>query len=144
MGNARKIAHDLLPPILEKFGLESAIEELVDEYNMSKKVNIKSNIEYPKGELDKTQELHVFRVFQELINNSVRHGKSKNIALDFVKNKEDISIDYKDDGVGFSQEIIDQKKGLGMKNIESRVELLNGELIIQSAIDEGIKVSIIF
>lgn len=144
LGNARKIAHDLLPPILSKFGLQPAIEELIDEYNMSKKVYIESNIEYPDGELDKTQELHVFRIVQELVNNSVRHGKSENISLDFTKGQEDLSIDYRDDGVGFSQEILDQKKGLGMKNIESRVELLNGELMIQSAIDEGIKVSIIF
>lgn len=144
LGNARKIAHDLLPPILEKFGLRSAIEELVDEFNMSRKVLIDSNIEYPQSKLTPTQELHVFRIIQELVNNSVRHGKAEKIDLDFVENNKDLSIHYKDNGIGFSADVIEEKKGLGMKNIESRVELLNGDLLIKSAIDEGIEVSIIF
>ena len=144
LGNARKIAHDLLPPILEKFGLQSAIEELVDEFNMSRKVYIESNIEYPEDRLSSTQELHVFRIVQELVNNSVRHGKAERIDLDFMEKDEELALNYKDNGVGFSAEVIEEKKGLGMKNIESRVELLNGDLLIKSAIDEGIEVSIIF
>ena len=142
--SARKIAHDLLPPILDKFGLQSALEELVDNYNSSKKVFIDLNVDYPKDFLNKTQELHVFRIAQELINNSVRHGKAQNIKLDFSKHDEELCLSYKDDGVGFSTEIINKKKGLGMKNIESRVELLNGEILVKSAIEEGIFVSITF
>ena len=142
--SARKIAHDLLPPILEKFGLVPAIEELADSYNTSKKVDLQADVEYPKERLNKTQELHVFRVIQELINNSIRHGKAKEINISLLENNGDLSLTYADNGVGFSQEIISEKKGLGMKNIESRVELLNGELTIKSAIDKGIFVSIIF
>ncbi len=144
LASARKIAHDLMPPILEKFGLQSAIEELVDEYNTSKKVAIESDIAYPENHLTKTQELHVFRVVQELMSNSIRHGKAKEINISFQKKSDDLTIEYKDNGVGFSEEIINQKKGLGMKNIESRIELLNGELTIKSAIKKGIYVSIIF
>lgn len=144
LGNARKIAHDLLPPILEKFGLQSAIEELVDEFNVSKKVMIDSNIEYPQNKLTPTQELHVFRIIQELVNNSVRHGKAEKIDLDFIEKEKELSLNYKDNGIGFSAHVIEEKKGLGMKNIESRVELLNGDLMIKSAIDKGIEVSIIF
>lgn len=144
LSNARKIAHDLLPPILEKFGLQSALEELVDEYNTSKKVFIDSNIEYPNEKLSSTQELHVFRIVQELINNSVRHGKAAKIDLEFMTKDDELALNYKDNGIGFSAEVIEEKKGLGMKNIESRVELLNGDLLIKSAIDKGIEVSIIF
>ena len=144
LSNARKIAHDLLPPILEKFGLESALEELVDEYNMSKKVSIASNIVYPKQQLTSTQELHVFRIVQELVNNSIRHGKAGKINFDFIAKNEELSLQYKDNGTGFSAEVLEDKKGLGMKNIESRVELLDGDLLIKSAIEKGIEVSIIF
>tara|TARA_R110002073_G_scaffold108336_9_gene243637 strand:+ start:69425 stop:70216 length:792 start_codon:yes stop_codon:yes gene_type:complete len=144
LGSARKIAHDLLPPILEKFGLKSAIEELADDYNMSKKVAIKSEIQYPTDRLDKTQELHVFRIVQELINNSIRHGKAKNITLDFAVEEEKLILNYTDNGVGFNTNDSEQKKGLGMKNIESRIEILNGKLLIKSAINEGIEVSITF
>lgn len=142
--SARKIAHDLLPPILEKFGLEPAIEELADSYNTSKQVDLQADVDYPNERLNKTQELHVFRVIQELINNSIRHGKAKEINISLLENKGELSLTYADNGLGFSEEIIAEKKGLGMKNIESRVELLNGELTIKSAIDKGIFVSIIF
>ena len=144
IGNARKIAHDLLPPILEKFGLQSAIDELVDEYNLSKTVKIDSDIWYPEKRLSSTQELHVFRIIQELINNSVKHGQAEIININFKEKDEELNLNYRDNGVGFSAEVIEEKKGLGMKNIESRVELLNGDLLIKSAINEGIEVSIVF
>ena len=142
--SARKIAHDLLPPILEKFGLTSAIEELTDTYNTSKKVAIETQVEYPKDKLNKPQELHVFRIVQELINNSVRHGKAQSISLDFISKDDNLFLNYKDDGIGFDTDTVEQKKGLGMKNIESRVEILKGELIIKSALNNGINVSITF
>lgn len=144
LGSARKIAHNLLPPILEKFGLEAAVEELIDHYNTSKQVKILYDIHYPMDHLEKIQELHVFRIVQELINNSVRHGKAKEIHLSFAVEEDEITLNYKDNGVGFSTEVVEQKKGLGMKNIESRVEILNGVIITKSAIDEGIEVSVTF
>lgn len=144
IGTARKIAHDLLPPILGKFGLQSAIDELVDEYNLSKTVKIDSNIYYPEKRLSSTQELHVFRIIQELINNSIKHGQAENIDINFNEKDQELNLNYRDDGIGFSTEVFEEKKGLGMKNIESRVELLNGDLLIKSAVNEGIEVSIIF
>lgn len=144
IGTARKIAHDLLPPILGKFGLQSAIDELVDEYNLSKTVKIDSNIYYPEKRLSSTQELHVFRIIQELINNSIKHGQAENIDINFNEKDQELNLNYRDNGIGFSTEVFEEKKGLGMKNIESRVELLNGDLLIKSAVNEGIEVSIIF
>jgi two-component system NarL family sensor kinase len=135
--SARKIAHDLLPPILNKFGLESAIEELVDDFNTSKKIVISYQLEYPKYHLDKTLELHLFRILQELINNSIRHGKAKNINLVLKINNSKLHLSYSDNGIGFDLKRTQLQKGLGMKNIESRVELLNGTLKIDSKINSG-------
>ena len=139
---ARKIAHDLLPPILEKFGLQSAIEELIDDYNTSKKTLISYQLNYPNNHLNKTQELHLFRVLQELINNSLRHGKAKNINLVLEINNDSLNFNYSDNGIGFDSNLVEHKKGLGMKNIESRVELLNANLEIHSKINKGIQVTI--
>ena len=140
--SARKIAHDLLPPILDKFGLQSAIEELVDDFNTSKKVCISYTLNYPKNYLNKTLELHVFRVLQELINNSIRHGKAKNInlVLEFINSK--LLLNYSDDGKGFDLKRAQYQKGLGMKNIESRIELLNGKMNISSEINKGVHFTI--
>ena len=143
LSSARQIAHDLLPAILEEFGLFSAIEELIDDYNTSKKVTIVSEIEYPKSYLGKTEELHVFRIIQELINNSIKHGKATNIELDFIFKNNNLVLSYDDNGMGFFENEDSLKKGLGMKNIESRVELLNGKFTIKSEINKGVKALLI-
>ncbi len=135
--SARKIAHDLLPPILEKFGFQTAIEELVDDFNTTKKIVISYKLKYPKHHLNKTQELHLFRILQELINNSIRHGKAKNINLVIKIDDSKLHFKYSDDGIGFDIKRAHLQKGLGMKNIESRVELLNGTLKINSQIKKG-------
>jgi len=135
--SARKIAHDLLPPILDKFGLQSAIEELADDYNTSKKVVVSYQLKYQKDYLNKTKELHLFRILQELINNSIRHGKAKNINLVLETSNSKLYLNYSDDGVGFDTKKSQLKKGLGLKNIESRVELLNGILKISSENKSG-------
>ena len=135
--SARKIAHDLLPPILDKFGLKPAIEELADDFNRSKKTVISHQIEYPQNYLEKTQELHLFRILQELINNSIRHGKAKNITLDIEKRATTLHIAYSDNGVGFDAEQANLQKGLGLANIESRVNFLKGTLKIESKIRKG-------
>ncbi len=135
--SARKIAHDLLPPILDKFGLQSAIEELADDYNTSKKVVVSYQLKYQKDYLNKTKELHLFRILQELINNSIRHGKAKNINLVLETSNSKLYLNYSDDGVGFNTKKSQLKKGLGLKNIESRVELLNGILKISSENKSG-------
>jgi signal transduction histidine kinase len=135
--SARKIAHDLLPPILDKFGLQSAIEELVDDFNTSKKVLISYQLKYQKNYLNKTKELHLFRILQELINNSIRHGKAKSINLMLETENSKLNLSYSDDGIGFNLKNAQLKKGLGMKNIESRVELLSGKLKVNSTENNG-------
>ncbi|KAB8153505.1 sensor histidine kinase [Kordia sp. TARA_039_SRF] len=140
--SSRKIAHNLLPPILEKFGLGAALEELCDEFNNSKKVTVCYKIDYEAGRLSQDNELHVFRIVQELMNNSMRHGKAKGIELNFNPTKENLFLHYKDDGLGFDVEKIGVQKGLGLRNIESRVSLLQGEISYRSEKQKGVEVEI--
>ena len=141
--SARRIAHNLLPPILAEFGFKDAVEELADSFNNSKKINIEYNIEYPKKHLIPQNELHLFRITQELINNSIRHGKANNSTINIVFKTNELIFKYTDNGVGFNSKDTDTKKGLGMKNIESRVSLLNGKYSIGSEIGKGFKIVIV-
>jgi signal transduction histidine kinase len=141
--SARKIAHNLLPPILEEFGFKDAVEELADSFNNSRKINIDYTINYPKKLLIPQNELHLFRITQELINNSVRHGKANNSSIDIAYKGKELIFSYKDNGIGFNADNMDNKKGLGMKNIESRVSLLNGKYSIGSEIGNGFKILIV-
>ncbi|WP_343330911.1 sensor histidine kinase [Polaribacter staleyi] len=141
--SARKIAHNLLPPILEEFGFKDAVEELADSFNNSRKINIAYTINYPNKYLNPQNELHLFRITQELINNSVRHGKANNSTIHISQKNNKLIFSYTDNGIGFNTDNIDNKKGLGMKNIESRISLLNGQYSIGSEIGNGFKILIV-
>lgn len=134
--SARKIAHDLLPPILEKFGLKSALEELFEECTANTTIDIESNIE-ELSLLSKTNQLHLFRIVQELINNSVRHGKANELVIYMEQNIAGFIIRYQDNGIGFTVKDAKEKPGIGLQNIKSRVKILNGTLKIESTPNSG-------
>ena len=140
--SARKIAHNLLPPMLAKFGLKDTIEELADSFNNSKKVHIKYNINYPKEYLEPESELHVFRIIQELINNSIRHGKAKRSSININLKDRKLLIKYADNGIGFNIDKLNIKKGIGLKNIETRVALLKGNYKIKTQENKGFEIAI--
>lgn len=145
--STRRISHDLLPPIFDEFGIHVAIEELCANYSNSNSLEIDYHNHHKQvifDEIDKKNHLHLFRILQELVNNSIRHGKASKIKIELEKNESNRFLIYEDNGIGFddSQESI--KKGLGMKNIESRVEFLKGEFKIKSAINQGVHVVLNF
>ena len=123
-----------MPPILDKFGLQVALEELIDDFTQSKKIDIKHDIEAITY-LTKTENLHVFRIVQELINNAVRHGKASLINLDLKNTETGFSLHFKDNGKGFNLE--EKKSGIGLQNIQSRVDILSGSFAIDSAPNKG-------
>jgi len=142
--NSRKIAHNLLPPVFEKFGLHAGVEELCGEFESSKsvKTHYKNEIDFDDKDIDR--HLHVFRILQELMNNSIRHGKASEIWISFA-NKDGIkTCDYEDNGVGFDSSNSENQKGLGMKNIDSRISFLEGTIEINSEINKGIAVNFTF
>ncbi|MGX7668965.1 sensor histidine kinase [Flavobacterium pedocola] len=142
--DSRRLAHDLLPPVLEKFGLDAGIRELCLEFQSSKAVNVhyENHVDFDPSEVK--EHLHLFRILQELMNNSLRHGKAKNIQIAFHQLSKNTICKYTDDGIGFDVQQQKINKGLGMKNIESRVAMLNGRLIMDSEINKGTKVLITF
>lgn len=136
--NSRKIAHNLLPPVLEKFGLNAGIEELCAEFETSKSIKIHYNnaIDFDVNDIDR--QLHVFRILQELMNNSLRHGKATEIWISFEIENGISTCFYKDNGIGFDTQNFENHKGLGMKNIDSRISFLNGTMQINSELGQGI------
>lgn len=142
--NSRKIAHNLLPPVFEKFGLNAGVEELCEEFETSKavKVHYKNEIDFDDDEIDR--HLHVFRILQELMNNSLRHGKATEIWISFKNIATVATCYYEDNGVGFDSENTANQKGLGMKNIDSRISFLNGNIDVTSQINKGISVIFTF
>ncbi len=130
--SSRKIAHDLLPPILEKFGLKVALEELVEDYMKASNLQILHQINIGDG-LTKIDELHVFRIVQELINNALKHANATQLKIDLSPIENGFNLFFADNGKGFDPEKMDYKMGLGLQNLKSRAAILKCDLAIESS-----------
>lgn len=135
---SRKMAHELLPPVLNKFGLNVAIEELIYDYENIKTITFKYENELDFKETDIKKQLYIFRILQELINNSMKHGNSSKITIKFcfVENKK--TCIYTDNGIGFNMTTT-LSKGLGFSNIINRVLFLNGKYTMFSEEKKGFR-----
>ena len=136
LNSSRQIAHNLLPPILEKFGLFAALEELMEEFSTTKKLVITYDINYDVV-LNKKQELHLFRIIQELLNNSIKHGKATRAFVEIKEEYETLQLNYTDNGIGFEVKQALRQSGLGLNNIKSRLAMLDGHLNIKSQQGKG-------
>lgn len=133
----RRISRSLLPPSLEKLGLFFALEELANWVNKSDQLKI---ICWKSGEqfrFDTKKELAVFRIVQELLNNAIKHSKATNIYINsrFSPN-DNLMISVTDNGKGFE---LNEKMatGLGLKNLESRTQIMDAKFKMKSAPGKG-------
>lgn len=139
----RLISHELLPPTLEEFGLVEAIRELQHSLNTLGSTHIEFSAMEDENNIDsKLIELNLFRVIQELINNSIRHGKATEIGIKLWPGPELIKLTYQDNGCGFDMTQMEVQKGLGMKNIESRLQIIKAVYKFNSSLEEGTSVVI--
>jgi two-component system, NarL family, sensor kinase len=129
--SVRRISRDLMPSTLEKFGLTHALTELCERFQATSKISIEFALEGESPALDKTRELMIFRVVQELLNNAIKHSQAEKISVTLrVDNR--ITVVVEDNGIGFDPEIFKKDaqsgKGLGLFNIENRARLLGAKL----------------
>ncbi len=140
--SSRKIAHELLPPTLQKFGLEAAIEELYEELFDTRTFKINYSVNYTQNFLASNLELHLFRIVQELLSNSIKYAEATIISFALETKKNSLYLQYNDNGKGMDLENSHKKKGLGMIGIENRVVILNGKMNIDTSPNNGITVTI--
>lgn len=136
----RSISQDLRPVILERLGLVEAVKSLVNTVNDLKVVQATFS-DKASNTVSKENELNVYRILQELLNNTLKHAEATKISIIFKNELSNFVIVYQDDGVGFNQEELQQKKGIGLKNIESRLSVLSGRLKYEE-VSKGIKLTI--
>lgn len=138
----RHISHNLIPEELN-FGLFNAIEELCDKISASgtlTTLQVPDHIRnYP---FSKQNELSIYRIVQEVLNNMVKHAQASKIEIDVIDKVQSFSIGISDNGQGFDPRSIRQSKGMGWKNISARVNLLNGKLKIHSEKLSGTQIEI--
>ena len=137
----RRVAHNLMPEALVKFGLDTALKDFCNDINLSGalKVNYQS-IGLDQAVIDQTTSITIYRVIQELINNAIKHAAAMQAIVQLSKTNGRLSVTVEDDGKGFDPTILKNAKGIGWSNIESRVEFLKGKVDINSQKDKGTSV----
>lgn len=131
----RNIIHNILPPVLIDYGLLEALESLCAkiEQNTGVKVELKKNLSEIRFE--PAIELAFYRIAQELFSNAIKHSQATVIHLTLTNEPDWLIMEFKDNGKGFN--INEVKHGFGLKNLQSRVQLINGEINIYTKPQNG-------
>lgn len=139
----RGICFNIMPKTLNVLGLEAAINELTRQNSL--KGIIEFNVKFAGGfpKQDGNYEMAIFRIVQEFIANSIKHGKAKKVDLRFTCGKQALEIILKDDGQGFDQSMMLTGSGMGLKNIKSRVQSYGGQIDIKSEQGTGVEFGIV-
>ncbi len=131
----RNISHSLMPPTLKNFGLESASTDLFQKISGSGVINASARFHDYKERLKVEQELLVFRIIQELVNNILKHSSAGFIHLTQNITGDNLYLRIHHDGKGITQAEFDRlnqgSQGLGLKNIASRINLLKGNIFFE-------------
>lgn len=139
IAESRRISHELMPSILEDFGLKFAINDICQQLNRRVKFTCKFREETFR--LEKYMELAVFRITQELMLNVVKHSEATRATTEISIKVDEVLIRVQDNGHGITKQAEDNM-GIGLASIRSRVKLLNGEVHIDSNINKGTIVTV--
>lgn len=131
----RDISHQMMPAALREFGLIPALEDLFER--SFRPIDILYDFEHPKIQqrMEEKVEVSLFRITQELVNNAVKHSKASVVLITLSIGKNYINLIFEDNGRGFDTKKV--KRGLGINNLSSRVQYINGTFIFESAANEG-------
>jgi signal transduction histidine kinase len=129
----RNISHNLIPEELN-FGLFNALDDMANKINEAGGARVAVNIpeDIRRLQLTRQNELSIYRIVQEVLNNMIKHAHATQITLDMERMGRSLRMVIKDNGKGFDTTAIHDSKGIGWKNISARVHLLNGDLHVRS------------
>ena len=128
----RSIAFNLMPQTLIQHGLVPALNEMALRLNQTEKIQVTVNgFDIPER-MNEVFEISLYRVIQEWTNNVIKYAKATKIEIQLVGHDEEILVTLEDNGEGFDTEILQNSKGNGWKNIKSRLNLIKGELELDS------------
>lgn len=140
----RRVAHNMMPEILLKYGLDTALKEFCSEIDRRDAIRVQYQSAGMNNAVQQTLAVTVYRIVQELVSNAIKHSGARNVLVQVHQFSDEklLAITVEDDGNGFDTKLLDQSAGMGWRNIRSRVEFLNGRLDIQSSAGKGTSVMI--
>jgi two-component system, NarL family, sensor kinase len=140
----RRVAHNMMPEMLSKFGLNEALKEYCSTINATKILTVKYQSLGMDSRLENSVEIIIFRIVQELLNNILKHAAAPEAFVQLIREDNRLNVVVEDYGKGFDTALTETSKGAGWVNIRSRVDYLKGQLDIHSEPGKGTLVNIEF
>jgi signal transduction histidine kinase len=131
----RRVAHNMMPEVLVKFGLREAVRGFCESIQQTRLVKIDFNAIEITERFQREVEIHSFRIVQDLINNVLRHAKATHVLVQLSLHNDQLFITVEDDGIGFDKNKLSDMSSAGLANIKNRLDLLNGKMEIDSSSD---------
>lgn len=132
----RTISHQMMPKVLSAFGIEPAIKQTLEESLTDSNIVVEFDCFNIHQRLNNDVELVIYRVFQELLNNCMKHASATKITVQLYKNQNHIILVFEDNGKGFIVDS-DAADGIGMTNMKIRLEGVKGTIAFESHLNEG-------
>jgi two-component system, NarL family, sensor kinase len=134
----RVISHNMMPSALTKAGLLAALNDFAERISNSGKLAVYflATDDIPKR-LEPEIEVNLFRIIQELVNNSIKYSQASEIHIQLSMNENGLAVIVEDNGIGFDKTILQKNNGNGWNNIQSRINIMKANLEIDTSIGKG-------
>lgn len=136
----RQISRNLMPPTVERLGLREALHQLFEDFSSSTGLKYNVNINEELKMSSHQRALGLYRICQELLNNTHKHAEANEVNLRIELHENRLLFRYSDDGVGMDVDRL--SGGVGLRSIESRVELLRGDFKWESSPGKGVSLTV--
>jgi len=141
MQEVRRISRDLRPTLLDDLGLTAAIESLTNDFSERTKIDVQIHNNCSKERLPQEIETAFYRIIQEAFHNIEKHALSaKIVQLKLIKKPKIVTLSINNDGLGFDKNTLDitnPDRGLGLRNMQDRTDLLEGTMSVNSNLEKG-------
>lgn len=137
-----QLSKSLSSDAVEKFGLVKAVEEQINDIRQAGIFSINYDVHGTPRRLQSADELILFRILQESLNNIIRHAFANTVTIDIQFAEEYFALDIRDDGTGFNIAAASHRCGSGLGNMRKRARLLHGKLTIHSSQFKGTHINI--
>jgi len=139
----RRVAHNMMPEALVRFGLDTALRDFCSSIYQSKALQLTyQSFELNDDTIPPNKTSAIYRIVQELVNNILKHAHAKTALVQLIKKEDVLSITVEDDGVGFDITILKNNTGIGYLNLQNRVAYIGGKMDIETIAGKGTSVTI--
>ena len=139
----KKLSHVIMPPTFEVIGLLDSLKNWIDFKQLQHEINFNTEwVGYDDNAVNDKVQLTIYRIVQEQLNNTIKYSNAQNVYISLRQTSNLLELVIEDDGVGFN--ITEHTNGVGLKNINTRTEIHNGSVVLESAPGKGCKLTIVF